>query len=57
MSSTYFGYVNKTGVTQLRLRFATDDNNNHIADYLAFYAGDSATAGYRPVLVAKYSLP
>lgn len=57
MSSSYFGYINKTGATQIRLRFATDDNNNRVADYLSFYAGEAGTTCNRPVLVATYSLP
>ncbi len=57
MSSTYFQYVNKAGVTQLRLRFATGDNNNGIADYLSFYTGETATTLNRPTLVIKYTVP
>ncbi len=48
MNSNYFVYINKTGVTQFRLRFARDDNNNHIADYLRFYSGNAATASVSP---------
>ena len=48
MSSSYLSYVNKTGVTQIRLRFATDDNNNHVADYLSFYTGETGTTANRP---------
>jgi len=47
--------VNKTGLTQLRLYFATDDNNNHIADYMKFFSGNSAAN--KPVLVIIYSVP
>lgn len=50
-------YVNKAGFTQLRLRFAVDDNNNAVADYLAFYSGNMATASYRPVLEIVYYIP
>ncbi len=58
LSSTYFGYINKTSVTQFRLRFATDDNNNRTADYLSFYTGDYSTnTAYRPTLVIKYTVP
>ncbi len=58
MSSTYFSYINKTGVTQFRLRFAADDNNNKVADYLSFYSGDYSTnTSYRPGLAIKYSVP
>jgi hypothetical protein len=47
--------VNKTGLTQLRLYFATDDNNNHIADYMKFFSGNNLTN--KPVLVIIYSVP
>lgn len=51
------GIINKIGLTQLRLRFGLDDNNNHIADYLSFYSGNTATTAYRPILEIKYSIP
>ena len=58
LSSAYFGYVNLAGLTQFRLRFATDDNNNFTADFLKFYSGDfTTTLGYRPALVIVYTLP
>ncbi len=57
LSSTNFGYVNKTGATQFRLRFTTDDNNNQVADYLAFFTGEATTASYRATLIVKYSVP
>jgi hypothetical protein len=52
-----FAQVNKLGFTQLRLRFGIDDNNNAIADYLAFYSGNVAVAAYRPVLEIVYYIP
>ncbi len=58
LSATYFSFINKTGVTQFRLRFATDDNNNLIADYLNFYSGNYSTnASYRPKLIVNYTVP
>ncbi len=57
MSSSYFGYINKKGVTQFRLRFATMSNNNGIADYILLDSGDNPTASYRPQLVITYSVP
>jgi predicted outer membrane repeat protein len=47
--------VNKTGLTQLRLYFATDDNNNRAADYMKFVSGNSATN--KPLLVITYTVP
>jgi hypothetical protein len=53
LNPTAFAFVNKTGTTQLRLRFAKDDNDDMGADYLKFFSGD-ATAAYRPVLIIQY---
>jgi competence ComEA-like helix-hairpin-helix protein len=48
--------INKTGVTQIRLRFALDDNDDLAADYLRFYSGN-APASYRPQLIIQYYTP
>jgi CSLREA domain-containing protein len=50
-------YVNKTGTTQFRLRFATDDNNDNAADYMKFYSGNYASLAARPTLVIEYYIP
>jgi DNA-binding beta-propeller fold protein YncE len=52
-----FAYVNLTGATQFRVRFTSTSNNNHIADYDTFYAGDAASSTDRPLLSVEYSLP
>jgi murein DD-endopeptidase MepM/ murein hydrolase activator NlpD len=53
-------YVNKlaagSGLTQIRLRFKVDDNNNTIANYLSLYSGN-APAASRPQLVITYIVP
>jgi predicted outer membrane repeat protein len=53
-------YVNKlptnSGLTQIRLRFNLDDNNNAIANYLSLYSGN-APAGSQPQLVITYYVP
>lgn len=49
-------FVNKYGVTQFRLRFELDDNDDMGADYLKLYSGNAAEA-YRPVLTVTYYLP
>jgi hypothetical protein len=46
--------VNKTGFTQFRVAFSSDDNDDNGADYVGFYSGNNATAGNRPVLVVTY---
>jgi hypothetical protein len=50
------GYVNKTGDTQLRLRFTLDDNNNSGANFLRLYSGN-ATITDRPQLTIEYYVP
>jgi len=56
LPSSNFSYINKTGVTQFRLRFATDDNDDLAADYLSFYSGEAASAN-RPALILTYYDP
>ena len=51
-----FTFINKVGNTQFRLRFTTDDNNNHIADYLKLFSGN-APAASQPMLIVLYYLP
>ncbi|MEI7847763.1 MAG: SBBP repeat-containing protein [Chloroflexota bacterium] len=53
-------FINKTGlvgVTQLRLRFQLDDNNNNIADYFSFYSGNDLVPANRPQLLIEYYVP
>jgi Leucine-rich repeat (LRR) protein len=54
------GYVNKlataSGLTQIRLRFGLDDNNNAVANVLSLYSGN-APAANRPQLVVTYYVP
>ena len=53
-------YINKLatkgGLTQIRLRFKLDDNNNAIANYLSLYSGN-APAASRPQLIITYTTP
>lgn len=44
------------GLTQIRLRFKLDDNNDAIANYLSLYSGNAAAAD-RPQLVVTYYIP
>ncbi len=55
LNSNGCGAINKTGITQLRVYFATDDDNDAGADYLGFYPGDNATDSNRPKLVITYN--
>jgi hypothetical protein len=53
-------YINKLatsgGLTQIRLRFKLDDNNNALANYLSLYSGN-ASAASRPQLIIEYYVP
>jgi hypothetical protein len=54
------GYINKlstaSGLTQIRLRFKLDDNNNAVANYLSLFSGN-APAESRPQLIIEYYIP
>lgn len=50
-------YINKTGTTQFRLRFTTDDNDDGATDYMKFYSGNHANSAVWPMLVIEYYLP
>jgi hypothetical protein len=53
-------FVNKlaagSGLTQIRLRFKLDDNNNTAANYLSLFSGN-APAASRPQLIVTYYVP
>ena len=46
--------LNKTGKTQLKVRYSTPDDNDTTADYLGFYSGENSTTANRPVLEVIY---
>lgn len=50
-------YINLTGVTQFRLGFQLDDNDNLSDDFLTFFSGDYESIHERPRLVIKYYIP
>ena len=49
-----FAYINTAGVTQFRIRFTRDDNDDLRAEYLKLYSGNSPTSAYWPQLVVQY---
>jgi len=49
-------YINRTGTTQVRLRFLTDDNDDNGNDFMKFYSGNAGAAN-RPQLVVEYYVP
>ncbi len=61
LPGTTYPYINKLaasgGVTQLRLRFKLDDNNNAVANFISFFSGNYATVTSRPTLVITYYVP
>lgn len=54
LNATGMGAINLTGTTQLRLYFATDDNDDGGADYVSFYSGNNGTSENRPKLIIEY---
>jgi len=53
LSGVNLGLVNKYGVTQFRLLFSKDDDEDLKADYVKFFSGNSATD--LPRLIISYS--
>ena len=56
LSSGNLALINRTGMTQFRLRFTKDDNDDMSADYLLFCSGNSDIAN-QPQLVITYYVP
>ena len=50
-------FINPTGMTQLRLAFQLDDNDDLSDDYITFFSGNDSTLSNRPQLVVKYYIP
>jgi hypothetical protein len=57
LDSSAFQYINLKGITQFRLRFQLDDNDDQGNDYLRFYSGDYGGLAERPRLVVEYYVP
>ena len=54
LDSSAFEHINLNGITQFRLRFQLDDNNDLGNDYLRFYSGDYDKLADRPRLLIEY---
>jgi len=52
-----FPYVNLKGVTQFRLGFLLDDDDDRKDDYLSFFSGNYGVQSARPQLTVKYYVP
>ncbi|HVN15875.1 MAG TPA: hypothetical protein VMT73_09065, partial [Anaerolineales bacterium] len=57
LDTSAFPYINLTGITQFRLRFQLDDNNNKKDDYLKFFSGNYNVTTDRPQLQVTYYVP
>lgn len=57
LNSVGLSNLNLAGITQFRLRFLTDDNNNLSADLMRFFSGDHVSGINRPQLVIQYLMP
>jgi len=53
---TALPYVNKLGLTQVRLRFSKPDNGDAIDNYLKIYSGNAGSTS-RPKLIIQYYVP
>ncbi len=49
--------INLTGVTQLRLAFDIDDNDDDGNDYISYFSGESSVPANVPHLVVTYFMP
>jgi hypothetical protein len=50
------GFISKVGVTQFRLRFTKDDDDDLSADYIKFFSGNASDAD-QPMLIVTYFVP
>lgn len=57
LDSRAFPYISLTNVTQLRLGFLLDDNDDLGDDYIRFYSGDYDAQKDRPHLLIEYYVP
>jgi hypothetical protein len=57
LDSKAYPYINLTDVTQLRLGFQLDDNDDMGDDYIRFYSGDYDAQKDRPHLLIEYYAP
>lgn len=55
LPASSFQFINKTGSTEFRLRFALDDNNDLSADFIRFLSGDYPVVSDRPELEVQYT--
>jgi hypothetical protein len=56
LSTANLALINKAGLTQFRLSFTKDDNDDLGSDYVKFFSGNSIS-GYQPQLIITYYVP
>lgn len=56
LSKVNLSFINKAGITQFRLLFSLDDNDDLGGDYLKFFSGNSTDAN-KPELIISYYVP
>ena len=54
LPSSCFQFINKAGITQFRLRFSLDDNDDLSADTISFFSGNYTVVSDRPELEVQY---
>jgi hypothetical protein len=54
LKSDALQFLNSAGITQFRLRFGIDDDNDNTADYIKIFCGDMPVPFNRPVLRVWY---
>jgi hypothetical protein len=54
LNTTGRNYINKAGLTQLRLYFNMATNANNVADYINFVSGEGTN---KPQLIINYNMP
>jgi hypothetical protein len=54
LDSSSYQFINLQGITQLRLAFQVDDNDDLSDDYLTFFSGNYDAVSDRPYLIVEY---
>jgi hypothetical protein len=57
LSSLDYPFLNFGGLTQFRLRFKLDDNNDGTANILKIHSGNALNPGNHPQLIVEYNVP
>jgi len=57
LDAKVFPFINLSGVTQFRLGFQTDDDDDLRDDFLSFFSGNYSVVAARPQLLIKYYIP